>query len=284
MSPEQAHGAKKVDHRADLWSLGVIAYLAITGQLPFRGKGVGEVITKIVTQPHKPPSTLVAGVDPGFDAFFDKALAKKPRDRFGSAEDFAEQFDALATGVESSRRLLPLDGDAGDDDLQIESTDPAHEHTMAEKLASFDDATRSDTSYAADLTPVDAFKSEHLQEPPHSRPSATFWRNATLALAVAMALWMLLGRRTEAPSQLRSAGIPLVTAPPASSVAAATPPPTASASASAADPETAPSSSATSTSATNASPPGARLPLPERTPSNDDADAGRGLEHFDGRH
>jgi serine/threonine-protein kinase len=100
MSPEQAHGARRVDHRTDLWSLAVVAYLGVVGRLPFRGRGVGEVITKIATEPAPRPSETAPGTPPGLDAFFERALAKNPDQRFQSASELAAAFLA-ALGIEA---------------------------------------------------------------------------------------------------------------------------------------------------------------------------------------
>ena len=50
MSPEQARGDKNIDHRADLWSLAVIAYRMLTGKLPFRAKTFDEIVIKLVSK------------------------------------------------------------------------------------------------------------------------------------------------------------------------------------------------------------------------------------------
>lgn len=96
MSPEQAHGAKRVDHRTDLWSLGVIAYLCLTGRLPFIAAGTGHVLVKICTEEPPPPSSVHGALPPEVDAFMMQALAKEPEERFQSAREMGMAFAELA--------------------------------------------------------------------------------------------------------------------------------------------------------------------------------------------
>jgi eukaryotic-like serine/threonine-protein kinase len=96
MSPEQAHGAKRVDHRSDLWSLGVIAYMCVTGRLPFLASGTGHLLVKICTEDAPRPSDLVGHLGPHTDTFFSRALAKDADARFQSARELAAAFAELA--------------------------------------------------------------------------------------------------------------------------------------------------------------------------------------------
>jgi serine/threonine protein kinase len=95
MSPEQARGTKTVDHRSDLWSLGVIAYRSITGQLPFQSETLVDLLVKIVSSPLPVPS-LVASVPAGFNAWWERAMARDPADRFQSAREMADALAAIA--------------------------------------------------------------------------------------------------------------------------------------------------------------------------------------------
>ncbi len=119
MSPEQVHGAKNVDHRADLWALAVIAYRCLTGVLPFRGVGLGELFDIIRNQPHTPPTHLVRGLPSAINDFFDQALAKQPSQRFQSALALAAALAALCNlGTEES------DFPDSDDSLRPDSEQP----------------------------------------------------------------------------------------------------------------------------------------------------------------
>lgn len=93
MSPEQAQGNKTVDHRSDLWSLAVVAYECITGQLPFESTALGDLLMKIMVGPIPIPSQA-AQVPPGFDAWWLKAASRNPDERFQSAREFASALGA----------------------------------------------------------------------------------------------------------------------------------------------------------------------------------------------
>ena len=122
MAPEQARGRVPIDHRADLWSLGIIAYRMITGKLPYRGTNAAEVIVKVVTTSPPPPSTLVPGLPPEVDAFFEQALAHDRDERFESAKEMARALRSISNAplptisVPDPRALLgsePWLGDSG---------------------------------------------------------------------------------------------------------------------------------------------------------------------------
>jgi CheY-like chemotaxis protein/class 3 adenylate cyclase len=109
MSPEQVR-SDEVDHRADLWSLAVVMYEALTGRVPFRGDNFAGLIMRICMETFTPPSALVPGLSPAIDAFFTRALAKKREDRFPSARELLAAF-ARAVPVEAVRatRILVVD-------------------------------------------------------------------------------------------------------------------------------------------------------------------------------
>jgi eukaryotic-like serine/threonine-protein kinase len=94
MSPEQAAGEKSVDHRADIWALGVIAFKCLIGHLPFRGDSVGKLILEICSQPLPVPSHI-GKVPHGFDTWFARACSRDPAQRFQSAKQAAAEFGRL---------------------------------------------------------------------------------------------------------------------------------------------------------------------------------------------
>ena len=103
MSPEQAQGTKVVDHRTDLWALGVIVYQCLTGQLPFTSDAFGDLVLKIIVEPLPVPSQ-VAPLPPGFDAWWARALDRNPAARFQSAKELVEAL-AEALGVRMGEGL-----------------------------------------------------------------------------------------------------------------------------------------------------------------------------------
>jgi serine/threonine-protein kinase len=103
MCPEQIVGAKNVDLRADLWSLGVVVFEALTGMRPFEGETVGALTLSI----HGATPSLTAvnpALPPEVDAWFRKACAKEPESRFASAKDLAQALSqALGQAGPSAR-------------------------------------------------------------------------------------------------------------------------------------------------------------------------------------
>ena len=113
MSPEQAEG-KEVDHRSDIFSLGVVMYEAITGRKPFRGDSNAEVITNL-TKIHPPPACDVkSDVPQPISQLIDRCLQKRSRARFQSMQEVrallraagAERTSVSSTGSFGRRLYL----------------------------------------------------------------------------------------------------------------------------------------------------------------------------------
>ena len=99
MAPEQAKGAKDMDHRVDLYAAGVILYEAVTGEVPFNADTFNELLFKIVLEEARPVQTLVPDIDPGFAAIITKAMAREPSARFQSAKEFQQTLEHWANNA-----------------------------------------------------------------------------------------------------------------------------------------------------------------------------------------
>lgn len=94
MSPEQAQGLKTLDYRSDLWSLGVIAYRCVVGALPFDSEAMGDLMMRIIVHPLPVPSQVLPGLPASFDAWWTRAAARDPAQRFQSAKELSEALGA----------------------------------------------------------------------------------------------------------------------------------------------------------------------------------------------
>ncbi len=96
MSPEQISDSKDIDHRSDLWALGVIGCLCMTGHRPFQADNVVALGIQICSGPRVAPSSL-GPVPEGFDAWFARATHRDVSARFQSARELANELRALCS-------------------------------------------------------------------------------------------------------------------------------------------------------------------------------------------
>lgn len=101
MSPEQVSG-EPFDHRADIFSLGVVLYEMLTGVTPFSGEDITQLMYQVVNAAPVPPSHMNRALPTVLDYILARALKKKPEERYGSAAEFAADLrDAIPEVLEA---------------------------------------------------------------------------------------------------------------------------------------------------------------------------------------
>lgn len=209
MSPEHVRGAKDIDFRSDLWSLGVIMFRACTGRLPFDSDVVGDVIGKILADPIPKPTSIAKDLPAAMDEFFARALARDRNQRYQSAKEMAEEFAEIVRSPSNPRISRP----------PSLSLNPASSKASG-SLSSLSD-TGSGESTITQATTIDARRSQS------SNPAVLKGIAAGAAVVIAAGLMVILlarGPAPETPTQAAAANMPAPqpTAAPIDTSAAAT--------------------------------------------------------------
>jgi serine/threonine-protein kinase len=219
MSPEQVTAQKSIDARSDLWALGVVTFEALTGQRPFDGPSFGALAVKIATGTPARPSSVDPALPVSFDAWFARACARDPADRFANAKSLAEGLREAFSGVVS----LPPSGVMTDSsgERKVPTPDPSsptiskRAPTPTELASTVNQATpdpslsRSDSGSAVPAAP----------EPAKKKNGKMIAGLAALCAVAAGVVALGMGR---GPSQT---GTPATKGPPSTTSAKNAPPP-----------------------------------------------------------
>ena len=95
VAPEQVENSRRVDTRADLYSLGCVFFELLTGRVPYDGEHAWDVVMQHLNAPIPSARALRPELPPEYDAFFQRALAKLPAERIPTPHAFVEALDLL---------------------------------------------------------------------------------------------------------------------------------------------------------------------------------------------
>ncbi|MBX3223786.1 MAG: serine/threonine protein kinase [Labilithrix sp.] len=189
MSPEQSVGSADIDERSDIWSLGVVAFEALTGQRPFDGASVGA-ITIAIHGPLPKVTDAVPELPAAVDAWFARACAQARDDRFATVREATDAFVEAITGRE------PVDQPT--ESVFFPPTQPKKESTPVRPV------TRP-------ITPLSASLPERGAE----KRFTTIAAAAVMGMAAIAMVGIVLGRapaepaRVDAPPTTHAADVPL---------------------------------------------------------------------------
>ncbi|MBI5489645.1 MAG: serine/threonine protein kinase [Deltaproteobacteria bacterium] len=115
MAPEQARGDRDIDHRIDLYAMGIVLYESTTGRVPFTGDNYNQLLLKILTEKFPAPRQLEPSLSEAFEAVILKAIERERDNRYRSAremhDDLLNLLDEVARarlGVTGEQSLPPL--------------------------------------------------------------------------------------------------------------------------------------------------------------------------------
>lgn len=148
LSPEQVSGGP-TGPRSDVYSAGIMAFELLTGTTPFRGDSALAVAHQRLDRDVPPPSSVIDGVPPQFDAFIACATARNPEDRFPDASTMAEELEAIAEELELPRFRVP----APQNSAQHAAATVAHQRP-ADRVAPRPPDVRPPTAHPAGAAPV----------------------------------------------------------------------------------------------------------------------------------
>jgi serine/threonine-protein kinase len=150
MSPEQVRGNRDVDHRTDIYSIGVIAYEALSGRLPFDAEAMGELLISIATDEPTPLSEIRPDLPVELCDVIGRALAKNPADRFPTARAMRAALRAVDRNLPDAFTIVtervPSDAPVaiGSDELIPSSASEPALRTPRNRLASRPPGARRD--------------------------------------------------------------------------------------------------------------------------------------------
>jgi len=135
MSPEQAQGAE-VDHRTDVWALGVVLYEMLVGERPFKGEYDSAILYSVLNEQPEPITALRTGVPMELEICVGKCLAKGAADRYQNASDLIVDLRTLSVKLKSGRStIIPSASAPSAPDTSTSPTLRSNQHPLLGVLA-----------------------------------------------------------------------------------------------------------------------------------------------------
>ncbi|HHH29213.1 MAG TPA: serine/threonine protein kinase [Polyangiaceae bacterium] len=148
LSPEQARGDRDIDHRVDLWSMGVLMYESLTGVLPFNADDYEQLLRKILQSRPVPPSRFRPRLNPSLEAVVMRALSSDRDERPSSAGAMLDLLRQAKAAVQRAARA-PM-GHGAPVDLAQTIQEPLGLTPFDELSLTVDDPTEISDSFVSD--------------------------------------------------------------------------------------------------------------------------------------
>jgi serine/threonine-protein kinase len=199
MSPEQVRDEEHIDHRTDIWSVGVVLHELLTGQVPFGvgAEGMGEIFGAILNEPLAPVSGKRNDVSPALDAVIARCLSRSVDERYSDVSEIARALAPFGTGkwnhlvdsIEQSfrTRMVKMTGSEAFKPIPVEIV---HE---PEPVAAPATPPEPAPIPAAKPEPKSALAPTPEAEDPPARGGILPWLIVAIVVAAGIAGWVVLG-------------------------------------------------------------------------------------------
>ncbi len=188
MAPEQIQG-KEVDHRADIFSLGVMFYELVTGKKPFQGENLTQVTHRIVFDPFPDPKRFVPGLPDSLVRVMSRALAKEPEERYQRAAEIGRELRAVLNPPKPSHSVI---GSSGSFLGGGEESGTSELHNMTMTSAAAHEALKPPTTAAIPTLRASSGTTAVPAPPPNAGPSVPRWTILVGALVAMLAVAVIV--------------------------------------------------------------------------------------------